>query len=67
MTVTSLSPTRFDVIECLVNLSSSVISILKSEGLIDVLLFRAKVVGFGLAFVIAVEIGGDSSLGYRRA
>ena len=58
---------RFDVIECWVNLSSSVISILKSEGLIDVLLFRAKVVGFGLAFVIAVEIGGDSSLGYRRA
>ena len=67
MRVPSLILMRFDVIECLVNLSSSVISILKSEGRTDVLLFRAKVVGFGLAFVIAVEIGGDSSLGYRRA
>ena len=26
-----------------------------------------KTFGFGLAFVIAVEIGGGSSVGYRRA
>ena len=41
---------RFDIIECLVNLSSSVISVFKSAGLIDVLLFSAKVVRlrFGL-------------------
>lgn len=27
----------------------------------------SKSFGFGLAFVIAVEIGGGSSVGYRRA
>ena len=50
MRVTSLILMRFDIIECLVNLSSSVILIFKSEGLIDVLLFSAKVVRlwFGL-------------------